>query len=144
VELLDAESKEWHGLRRLRLRSLLNANIQGLLIAVGQNLKRVLPATGGGRRHAPCGSRLPVNIDASGGRGTNVLNLAWPETTTPATGGFFNGLNGSPSTHLSCWDRGEPGSTATVASGPGSARASASAPQRDGCFPRFNSAMPVR
>ena len=48
VEPLDAEAKEWHGLRRLRLRGLMNANIQGLLIAAGQNLKRVLAATGWG------------------------------------------------------------------------------------------------
>jgi hypothetical protein len=56
VEPLFAEAKEWHGLRRLRLRGLLNANIQGLLIAAGQNLKRFLAATGWGRRSAPCGS----------------------------------------------------------------------------------------
>ena len=37
VEPLFAEAKEWHGLRRLRLRGLPNANIQGLLIAAGQN-----------------------------------------------------------------------------------------------------------
>ena len=35
VEPLLAEAKEWHGLRRLRLCGLLNANIQGLLIAAG-------------------------------------------------------------------------------------------------------------
>ena len=56
VEPLFAEAKEWHSLRRLRLRGLLNANIQGLLIAAGQNLKRFLAATGWGRRNAPCGS----------------------------------------------------------------------------------------
>jgi hypothetical protein len=60
VEPLFAEAKEWHGLRRLRLRGLLNANIQGLLIASGQNLKRFLAATGWGRRHAPCGSLLAI------------------------------------------------------------------------------------
>jgi hypothetical protein len=60
VEPLFAEAKEWHGLRRLRLRGLLNANIQGLLIAAGQNLKRFLAANGWGRRHAPCGSLLAV------------------------------------------------------------------------------------
>jgi hypothetical protein len=60
VETLFAEAKEWHGLRRLRLRGLLNANIQGLLIAVGQNLKRLLAATGWGRRHAPCGNLLAL------------------------------------------------------------------------------------
>jgi hypothetical protein len=60
VEPLFAEAKEWHNLRRLRLRGLMNANIQGLLIAAGQNLKRFLAATGWGRRHAPCGSLLAL------------------------------------------------------------------------------------
>jgi hypothetical protein len=60
VEPLFAEAKEWHGLRRLRLRGLMNANIQGLLIAAGQNLKRLLAATGWGRRHAPCGSLVTL------------------------------------------------------------------------------------
>ena len=60
VEPLFAEAKDWHGLRRLRLRGLVNANIQGLLIAAGQNLKRFLAATGWGRRHAPCGSLLAL------------------------------------------------------------------------------------
>jgi len=55
-----AETKEWHGLSRLRLRGLLNANIQGLLIAAGQNLKRFRAATGWGQRHAPCGSLLAL------------------------------------------------------------------------------------
>src|SRR5215218_7972951 len=60
VEPLFAEAKEWHGLRRLRLRGLINANIQGLLIAAGQNLKRFLAARGWGRRNAPCGSLLAL------------------------------------------------------------------------------------
>src|SRR5215203_5992217 len=60
VEPLFAEAKEWHGLRRLRLRGLRNANIQGIMIAAGQNLKRFLAATGWGRRHAPCGSLLAL------------------------------------------------------------------------------------
>jgi hypothetical protein len=60
VEPLFAEAKEWHGLRRLRLRGLMNANIQGLLIAAGQNLKRFLAARGWGRRNAPCGSLLAL------------------------------------------------------------------------------------
>jgi transposase len=59
-EPLFAEAKEWHALRRLRLRGLMNANIQGLLIAAGQNVKRYLAATGWGRRHAPCGSLLAL------------------------------------------------------------------------------------
>jgi transposase len=60
VEPLFAEAKEWHGLRRLRLRGLINANIQGLLISAGQNLKSLVAATGWRRRHAPCGSLLAV------------------------------------------------------------------------------------
>lgn len=46
---LFAEAKERHGLRRHRLRGLANANIQGLLIAAGQNLKRLLWALLGRR-----------------------------------------------------------------------------------------------
>jgi hypothetical protein len=60
VEPLFAEAQEWHGLRRLRLRGLLNANIQGLLSAAGQNLKRFLAVTGWGRRHTPCGSLVAL------------------------------------------------------------------------------------
>ncbi len=72
VEPMFAEAKEWHGLRRLRLRGLMNANIQGLLIATGQNLKRFLAASGWGRRHAPCGSllalpRKPWRLSAASG-----------------------------------------------------------------------------
>jgi len=60
VEPLFAEAKDWHGLRRFRLRGLANVNIQGLLIAAGQNVKRFLAATGWGRRHAPCGSLVAL------------------------------------------------------------------------------------
>ena len=56
VEPLFAEAKAWHGLRRLRLRGLANANIQGLLIATGQNLKRLLSKCGWGRRPWPRGA----------------------------------------------------------------------------------------
>jgi hypothetical protein len=60
VEPLFAEAKLWHGLRRFRRRGLENVNIEGLLIAAGQNLKRFLAATGWGRRHVPCGSLLAL------------------------------------------------------------------------------------
>ena len=46
VEPLFAEAKLWHGLRRFRRRGLENVNIEGLLIAAGQNLKRFLAVTG--------------------------------------------------------------------------------------------------
>ncbi|MDP9354234.1 MAG: IS1182 family transposase [Chloroflexota bacterium] len=60
VEPLFAEAKDWHGLRRFRLRGLANVNVEGLLVAAGQNLKRLLAATGWGRRHAPCGSLVAL------------------------------------------------------------------------------------
>jgi Transposase DDE domain len=48
VEPLFAEAKEWHGMRRFRLRRLEKVNIEALLIASGQNVKRLL-AFGGHR-----------------------------------------------------------------------------------------------
>jgi hypothetical protein len=60
VEPLFAEAKLWHGLRRFRHRGLENVNIEGLLIATGQNLKRFLAARGWGRRHPPCGSLVAL------------------------------------------------------------------------------------
>jgi hypothetical protein len=58
VEPLFGEAKEWHGLRRFRLRGLDAVNIEGLRVAAGQNLKRWLAARGWGRRQAPGGSLL--------------------------------------------------------------------------------------
>jgi hypothetical protein len=55
VEPLFAEAKQWHGLRQFRLRGLKQVNMEGLLVAAGQNLKRFLAATGWGRRHGPAG-----------------------------------------------------------------------------------------
>ncbi len=64
IEPLFAEAKLWHGLRRFRLRGLENVNIEGLLVATGQNLKRLLAATGWGRRHAPCGGLVALPREA--------------------------------------------------------------------------------
>jgi hypothetical protein len=44
VEPLFAEAKDWHGLRRFRLRRLEKVNIEALLIASGQNIKRLVAA----------------------------------------------------------------------------------------------------
>jgi transposase len=56
VEPLFAEAKEWHGLRRFRLRGLMKVNGEALLIAAGQNLKRLLSRCGWGRRPWPSGA----------------------------------------------------------------------------------------
>jgi transposase len=45
VEPLFGEAKDWHGLRRFRLRGLTKVNCEALLIAAGQNLKHWLTAT---------------------------------------------------------------------------------------------------
>jgi transposase len=64
-EPLFAEAKQWHGLRQFRLRGRQKVNMEGLLIAAGQNLKRRLSATGWGRRHGPVGSLLALGRGAT-------------------------------------------------------------------------------
>jgi hypothetical protein len=56
VEPLFAEAKEWHGVRRCRVRGLEKTTIQAQLIATGQHLKRLLSCEGWGRRPWPCGA----------------------------------------------------------------------------------------
>jgi transposase len=50
VEPMFAEAKDWHGLRRFRLRGLEKVNIEALLIASGQNVKRLVTARERGPR----------------------------------------------------------------------------------------------
>jgi transposase len=56
VEPLFGEGKAWHGMARFRSRTLPKVNIEGLLIAAGQNLKRFLSWRGWGRRSGPNGA----------------------------------------------------------------------------------------
>ena len=42
VEPLFAEAKDWHGMRKFRLRRLERVNQEALMIAAGQNVKRLL------------------------------------------------------------------------------------------------------
>jgi transposase len=56
VEPLFGEAKDWHGLERFRLRGLWKVNAEALLIATGQNLKRLLRKRGWGRRPWPNGA----------------------------------------------------------------------------------------
>ena len=60
VEPLFAEAKAWHGLRRFRLRGLEKVNGEALLIAAGQNLKRLLSHRGWGQRLFPSGASRAV------------------------------------------------------------------------------------
>jgi hypothetical protein len=56
VEPLYAEAKDWHGLRRFRLRGLWKVNCEALVTSTGQNLKRLLSKRGWGRRPWPSGA----------------------------------------------------------------------------------------
>jgi transposase len=69
IEPLFGEAKQWHGMRQFRLRGLMKVNIEGLFIAAGQNLKRLLSATGWGRR--------PWPDDATGFAGIRPQTLAY-------------------------------------------------------------------
>jgi hypothetical protein len=42
VEPMFAEAKEWHGMSRFRLRRLWRVNVEALVTAAGQNIKRLL------------------------------------------------------------------------------------------------------
>src|SRR5829696_5723700 len=46
VEPMFGEAKEWHGMRRFRLRRLWRVNVEALVIAAGQNIKRLLAFSG--------------------------------------------------------------------------------------------------
>jgi transposase len=90
VEPLFAEAKEWHGLRRFRLRRLWRVNSEALMIAAGQNLKRLLAKRGWGRRPLPSGAALARTLcdgfvvylvgKASSSRGATREGRAGPDT----------------------------------------------------------------
>jgi transposase len=65
VEPLFAEAKDWHGMRRFRLRRLWRVNCEALVTATGQNLKRLLQKRGWGRRPFP--AEAVVTVPPRGG-----------------------------------------------------------------------------
>jgi hypothetical protein len=96
-EPLFGEAKQWHGLGRFRLRGLEKVNSESLLIAAGQNLKRLWRRWGGRRRpgahgagmsapHPAVLARFPGDGPAEGER-----PIAEP-TRQPGAPGFFNTL----------------------------------------------------
>jgi hypothetical protein len=70
------EAKDWHGLRRFRLRRLWRINMEALLIAAGQNLKRLLSWQGWGRRPWP-GGTLGLALGATSSSYPRVLLVSW-------------------------------------------------------------------
>jgi hypothetical protein len=68
IEPLFAEAKAWHGLRRFRLRRLPKVNIEMLLVASTQNIKRLLNQERFQR---------PPRPDGLAGRTFTVFSIAW-------------------------------------------------------------------
>ena len=60
VEPLFAEAKEWHGLRRLRLRGLVQRQHPGAADRGRAEPEALAGRDGWGRRHAPCGSLVAL------------------------------------------------------------------------------------
>ncbi len=84
VEPVFTEAKQWHGLRRFRLRGVRNVNMEGVLIATGQNLKRYLAARGWGRRRGPSrGEDIAAGLAAWGQAEPEKLRLLIWDTAPP-------------------------------------------------------------
>jgi len=100
VEPLFAEAKQWHGLSRFRLRGVYNVNIEGVLIAAGQNLKRYLAKRDWGKHWGPHGPLLSPSAAEIGSPGPDVARPnCWTcrhrlSPTVTATAAFFNALGG--------------------------------------------------
>jgi hypothetical protein len=60
VEPLFGEAKQWHRLVSFRLRMLEKVNIEGLMVASGQNIKRLMAARGWGPRDLAQAAVLPL------------------------------------------------------------------------------------
>jgi transposase len=70
VEPMFAEAKEWHGMRRFRLRRLWRVNVEVLVTAAGQNIKRLLTFSSRGPRSLAQAQALrpPAPISSVNGR----------------------------------------------------------------------------
>jgi transposase len=80
IEPLFGEAKDWHGLRRFRLRRLAKVNIEALMVASGQNIKRLLTMQGRGWHPRP------------GSAGASAVALPFPVWSHGRTR-YFDRLN---------------------------------------------------
>jgi len=81
TEPLFAEAKLWHGLRRFRLRCLWRVNVEALMVAAAQNLKRLLRQRGRGLTPAS-GMAAPVPLMDEDTRVLSAL-VTWIEVLVP-------------------------------------------------------------
>src|SRR5215218_7619287 len=101
VEPLFAEAKVWHGMRRFRLRRLEKVNIEALLIASGQNVKRLL--TFGGRRPKKLAQAAALRPLVATDHRINRAQQYRSSRSLWPTKAFFNKLStlGNPSLEIS-------------------------------------------
>jgi hypothetical protein len=88
VEPLFGEAKDWHGMRRFRLRRLEKVNLEALLIASGQNIKRLVSARGRGPRKLALAAALRPPDPLS--RCRTHVSGQWPSIA--GTRAYFNRL----------------------------------------------------
>lgn len=86
TEPLFAGAKLWHGLRRFRLRRLWRVNIEALMIAAAQNLKRLLSWRGYSTKPAS-GMAVPAPFM---GKSPSLLGpiIAWIVVAAPWRRGY--------------------------------------------------------
>ena len=90
VEPMFAEAKQWHGMRRFRLRRLWRVNVEALVTAAGQNIKRLLGFSGmGPRKLAQAQALRPSAPTSSANR--RLLPGSHPRSLTPLLARFSTG-----------------------------------------------------
>jgi transposase len=90
VEPLFAEAKDWRGMRRFRLRRLEKVNIEALLIAAGQNMKRLLAF--GGRRPKKLAQAAALRPPTATDHKNSYAREHRAERSWPPSRVFFNKL----------------------------------------------------
>ena len=90
VEPLFAEAKDWHGMRRFRLRRLEKVNIEALLIASGQNAKRLLDF--GGWRPKKLAQAAALLLPVAAGHESSRAREHRSSRSWRPTKAFFNTL----------------------------------------------------
>jgi transposase len=88
VEPLFGEAKDWHGMRRFRLRRLEKVNIEALLISSGQNIKRLVAARERGPRKLAQAAALRPPYPVSRCRS----HVAGPRPSLAGAKAYFNRL----------------------------------------------------
>ena len=91
VEPLFAEAKDWHGMRRFRLRRLEKVNIEALLIASGQNVKRLLAF--GSHRPKKLAQAAALRPPTATGHKIRRAREHRAERSWPPSRVFFNSLD---------------------------------------------------